>query len=207
MASTLPFPPSPDARSASRDEILVRRIRAGEAAAFETLFREYFVRLARFALTYVDTTEAAEDVVQDVLLRIWQGREDWEIHGTVQSYLYAAVRHRAINHLRRRRLSKAVDDDASAAAADDGVGWGGAFSAVASRTDAPLDASDLEAAIERAIAELPERCRETFVLSRQHELSQAEIAAIMGTSIKTVQAQMYKARNWLRVRLADWLAG
>lgn len=196
-----------DGDASRLDHTLVERVRAGDEVAFETLFRTYFAPLASLAHTYVRSREIAEELVQDVLLRVWEGRATWEVHGTLRVYLYAAVRHRAINHLRKRRVADRVDRAAADAASDDGVGWGGAFAALAPPPDAALETTELEAAVERAIAELPERCRETFVLSRRHELGQAEIAAVMGTSIKTVQAQMYKARQVLRRRLAAWLEG
>jgi len=71
--------------------------------------------------------------------------------------------------------------------------------------DAEFDAAELQTAIDAALAELPNRCREAFVLSQQHDLSHAEVSGIMGTTVKTVENHVNKARGYLRRRLAAWL--
>ena len=75
------------------DESLVRRVRAGDPEAFETLFRTYYPKLASLAYAFVKSRQVAEEIVQDALLRVWEQRESIEIRGPVRSYLYAAVRH------------------------------------------------------------------------------------------------------------------
>ena len=77
----------------------VARIRAGDGAAFEAMFRQYYEPLLRFALTYLPVRESAEDLVQDVFYRIWEHRERWAVRTTLAAYLYAAVRHRALDSL------------------------------------------------------------------------------------------------------------
>ncbi len=64
---------------------------------------------------------------------------------------------------------------------------------------------EIEVALKTAVSELPERCREVFELSRIHGLKYAEIATVLGISVKTVEAQMGKALRSLRVKLAPWL--
>ena len=70
---------------------------------------------------------------------------------------------------------------------------------------ASLVEEEIDAALNEAVNGLPERCREVFELSRVHGLRYAEIAATLGISIKTVEAQMGKALRILRERLAPWL--
>ena len=108
------------------DAALAARVRAGDGAAFETLFREYFARLASLAYSYVRSREIAEELVQDTLLSIWKGRAAWDVEGHVRQYLYAAVRHRAISHLRKVKVATRVEDEATSASMH-GIGWGGAF--------------------------------------------------------------------------------
>ncbi len=199
-------PDTPDVDAPDLDSALAARVREGDGAAFEALFRAYFASLASLAFAYVKSRETAEELVQDILLRVWQERSTWEVRGSVRSYLYAAVRHRAISHLRKVRVATRVEEDATAASIH-GIGWGGAFGSQVPAADAELEAAELHAAIERAIAELPDRCREAFALSRQHDLTHAEIAEIMGTAVKTVENQVNKARTHLRRRLTPWLNG
>jgi RNA polymerase sigma-70 factor (ECF subfamily) len=64
---------------------------------------------------------------------------------------------------------------------------------------------EIDTALKKAVAELPDRCREVFELSRRDGLKYAEIASVLGISVKTVEAQMGKALRTLRVKLAPWL--
>jgi RNA polymerase sigma-70 factor (ECF subfamily) len=81
----------------------------------------------------------------------------------------------------------------------------GSAPAAAPRPDAGVVEEEMDAALRRAVADLPERCREVFELSRVHGLRYAEIAQTLGVSVKTVEAQMGKALRQLRDRLAPWL--
>lgn len=199
-----------DAPDLAHDSALAVRLRAGDESAFEELFRAYFGRLATLAFAFVKSREVAEELVQDTLLRVWRERTTWEVRGSVRSYLYAAVRHRAISHLRKVRVETRVQDDAIATALHGAGGaWeeGGRFASEVPAADSRVETQELREAIARAVAELPDRCREAFVLSRQHELSHAEVAAIMGTSVRTVENHVAKARAHLRCRLSPWLKG
>jgi len=76
---------------------IVARIRAGDARAFESVVREYFTPLARFVFGFVQSYEDAEDVVQEVLCRVWERRDAWAPGAGVRAYLFAAARNRALN--------------------------------------------------------------------------------------------------------------
>src|SRR5690349_9908460 len=100
-----PFPPgTPDGLHPSslrgRDEEWVARIRAGDASAFETVFRTYYSGLRGFIARYVRSYETAEELVQELFLRLWTQRERWVIEESLQTYLYRAARNHALNHLK-----------------------------------------------------------------------------------------------------------
>ena len=178
-----------------RETDWVDRIRAGDESAFEAMFRTYSDRLCAFAVQYLATMDAAEEVVEEVFLAIWQGRRRWHITTSLKAYLYSATRNRSLNMLKRRsierrRLDRMATDPEPRAARS---------------ADAQSLARDLQMAANRAIAELPDRCREAFLLHRQHELSYAEIAAIMDITPKTVENQIGRALAILRERLAAYL--
>lgn len=187
---------APDATSP--DEDLVARIRAGDESAFESVFRAHYDGLSRFAARMVGSDAEAEELTQEMLLRVWRRREELAISGSLAAYLYAAVRNESLNRLRRARAEQewrervlrerdAADAHRSAGADDD------------------VRAAELAAAIERVIEELPPRRRQAYVLRRQHHLSYAEIAAIMEIAPKTVEIQIGAALRTLREKLADWL--
>jgi RNA polymerase sigma-70 factor (family 1) len=179
---------------------LVRRIQVGDEAAFQTVFAEFHAPLVRLAFEYVKRRETAHEVVQDVFLRLWERRERWEIRESLRTYLCASVRNTALNRMRRQRLERRWIDRV----AGDFTASGG-LAPRAQPADATAELSEIDAALRAAVAKLPARCRETFVLSRQHGLSHDEIAAVMGVSAKTVQVQIGRALAALRVALADHL--
>ena len=185
MSGVSDSPPDPPPGT---DADLRARIGDGDEAAFETLFRTHYDGLVRFANRLVQASMEAEELVQDVLLEVWVRRADLVANEDLKTYLFRATRNRALNHLRRRRLENLFRQSLPAEEP-----------AVEPEGGGDLPATD--AAIRTAIAALPDRCREVFVLSRQHDLTYAQIAATMDISIKTVETQMGRALKALRVAL------
>lgn len=165
------------------------------AAAFEALFHAYYAPLSEFVYRYVRSREIAHELVQDLFLRIWELSETPGGPEITPAYLYRAARNRALKHLRHERvasrwLARSVGRIPSAPPAD-----------------RELEGHEVAEAVDRAIAELPERCRLVFTMSRQRELGYGEIAEVLGISVKTVEAQMTKALKVLRRKLGPWMAG
>lgn len=198
---TSPRPQSTDQQSRATDALgreWISRVRAGDARAFEQMYRAYKNDLAAFVNSYVRSPQATEEILQDLFLRIWQQRDMWECTGPLGAYLFRAARNRAISHIRHERLDAAFRERTAneylAAAMPGGVAG----------PDESIGTGDLERAIERALDELPPRCREAFVLNRRHHLSYAEVASVMQLSVKTVEVQMGRALAILRRELAEW---
>jgi RNA polymerase sigma-70 factor (ECF subfamily) len=183
---------------AERDDAeLVTRIRAGDQAAFESVFHAYTRQLCAFAFRYVGSREAAAELVQDVFLWIWQQRDRWEVHGAVRSYLYRAVRNRALDFLKHEGVERRWAQEVEAGTRDGmAVGQG------PTPPDRALDIKMLAAALEGALADVPERRREIFLLRWKHGMSYAEIGVQLGISPKTVENQLARVLHYLRGRLA-----
>src|SRR5688572_8158150 len=90
----------------------IARIRGGDRPAFEALFREHYSALCEFAHRYVQSREAAEDLVQEVFLSVWTHRESLEIRDGLRAYLYGAVRNRALNSIEHRRVEQRWEERA-----------------------------------------------------------------------------------------------
>ena len=175
------------------DSALLARLREGDEAAFDTIFRTWYEQLVALGDRMVRDRAAAEEIVQEVMLELWRRRDRLAADGSPQAYLFTATRNRALNYLRHLRVRAKgepflLPDEAAAERAD--------FGAVE---------SEIEAAIRDAISELPPRCREVFELSRIQGLKYSEIAQTLGVSVKAVEAQIGKALKLLRDRLAPWL--
>lgn len=185
---------------------LVDRIRAGDAAAFERLFRHCYADLVSYARHFLAHREAAEDVVQDVLVHVWERRQALPDVAALRPYLYQAVRRRAIDYLRHAAVERRTQDRAASHVVHDPAGVLDVVPGPRpTAADSPVLEAELAQAVARAVIALPGRCREAFVLCRDAELSYAQAAEVMGTSPATVKAQMGKALRLLRQSLAPWL--
>ncbi len=161
---------------------------------FGMLFRRIYPELCSFVVQFVRSRAVAEEIVQDLFLRLWEMRASWETELPSRSYLYSAARHRAFDYLRHERI---VERTAAAAAGDD--------ASAAEQSDNDAEHNDLQAALQRAIDRLPDRTRQVFTLSRGHGLSYAQIAAALDISVKTVENQMARAFRSLRQQLERYL--
>jgi RNA polymerase sigma-70 factor (ECF subfamily) len=185
--------PKPDAT----DRVLIDRIRAGDAAAFEQLFRTYQLELREFANRYVDSWETAEELVHDVFVAIWARRQEWTVQGAVRAYLFGAVRNRALSHVRRELLERRWR-----ASADPGP-MGDADRHSENEGQRNLEREERARLIKQVLAELPERCRLAVMLRWQRQLSYAEIGEVMGISIKTVEIHLTRGAKMLRERYRE----
>lgn len=174
----------------------IDRIVAGDSQAFEMLFRALYDRLCVFAESYVGSPDAAEEIVDDVFLNLWRGRERLRIRTSVPSYLFVAVRNKALTQLRRTQLERKhaerIQAEEMGAAAD------GARS-----MEEQVVTSESIILLQEAVGQLPARAQQTYVLYYQQHLSYAEIARIMGVSVKTVENQLARALKILWLQLKD----
>lgn len=161
-------------------------------AAMEALFREMFPLLCQTVYKVLPQSAVAEDLAQETLLELWRRRDQLDIRLSLRAYLRRAVLNKTLNYIRDNRLLP--EEDAGK-------------DLEAPHTDAlqQMAASELQEKIDQAVDGLPPRCRMVFVLSRFEELSNAEIAARLGISAKTVENQMTKALKQLRESLGPYL--
>jgi len=174
---------------------LQERIRAGDEAAFDSIFRTHYAQLVRMAESVVRERAVAEEVAQEVMLELWRRRESLELEQTFRAYLLRSTRNRALNHIRHQRI---VARETEAAALESRHS--------PSAEDVTLGL-ELERTVRDAIDGLPDDCREVFEMSRDQGLRYAEIASALEISVKTVEKRMGRALAELRQRLAPWLPG
>ncbi|MGH7555784.1 MAG: RNA polymerase sigma-70 factor [Longimicrobiales bacterium] len=173
------------------DRAWAERIRAGDEAAYESLFREYYVKLCTHANSILAAPDIAEEIVQDVFVKLWRNRGTWEVRTSVGAYLYTAVRNGALNHVHRRRTEERVYQEA---ARDAGARRAMFAPSAAERMESEQIADEVRRAIER----LPARCRQVVILRWQHQLKHAEIAEVLGISIKGVENHLARGMQALR---------
>jgi RNA polymerase sigma-70 factor, ECF subfamily len=159
---------------------------------FRLLFRELYDPLGRYAYSLVPDHDIAEDIVQEVFVRIWEKHQAIIQSSQARSYLYKAVRNSCFNHLgaqKRMPLTSLSDTELE----DEGsITW--------SVSEEPDEEGipNYRELLKKGIQQLPEKCREVFLLSRSGNLSNQEIADNLGISIKTVNNQTWKAMKLLK---------
>ncbi|MEP6621644.1 MAG: sigma-70 family RNA polymerase sigma factor [bacterium] len=169
---------------------VVARIRAGDAQAFELVFRTYYSALIAFTRRFVESRAIAEEVVQELFADIWVDRATLRVQSTLRGYLYAAVRNRSLN-VRRRRL---VEDRWSRAAVDPADGHLHPVAGI----DDELERDDQYQRLVAALASLPPRMRLTMELRWRDRLSYQEIAEALDISAKGVENQLARGLKALR---------
>lgn len=171
------------------DTILIDRLKKGDKAAFDELFRSHYKYLVVIAHKYLNDTDGARDMVQDVFLDIWNRRESLKIDQSAKFFLRRAVINKC---LARKRKSERITVNSELVSIDN--------RGDNSTTD-QVAFNDINDFVNNVINELPERCREVFILSRKMEMSHKEIAAKLNISTKTIENQMTKALKIMRVEL------
>lgn len=176
------------------DNLLLQQMKQGDKKALETLFKTYYSSLIKFARNILKNTEQAEDITQDVFIKIWDKRQDLENITSFKAYLFMAVRNQCFNTLKVNERKNWLDDEPE-----------NYENYMSNHVEANLYAKDLNGKINEAIELLPEKCKLTFQLSRFENLSYKEIAETMNVSVKTVENQMGKALAFLRKSVLPYL--
>lgn len=164
------------------------RLQSSDQRAFSELFEAMHVALLRYAWRYTGEQEAARDIVQDAFLKLWQIRSDVDPNRSLKALLYTMVRNLALNHKRAAQHTNNVLPDYD-------------LHDQSPAADQQIEASLLNERLRRFIAQMPERRREAFMLSRFEGLNHEEIAQVMNLTPRTVNTHIVLALKDLRSRL------
>jgi len=177
------------------DEDLVRRIAAGDAAAFASLFHRRRREVYRFALHMSGAGAVADDVTQEVFLAVMKDAGRYEAgRASVAAWLCGIAR----NHVRRRLDSQRSLVSLDGYAEDDG---GSDRGSTGDDALSGLVRSERIEALRRAVGTLPLRYREVIVLCDLQELGYADAAAALGCAVGTVRSRLHRARALLAAKL------
>jgi RNA polymerase sigma-70 factor (ECF subfamily) len=171
------------------DSCLTDRIRRGDEVALTDLMNRYKQPILNFVYRLLGNASDADDVAQEVFVRVYQNIGKFRPgRARLSTWLFQIARNAAIDHLRKRarRQEQPLDSITPAAPASRAV-----------------EANEIGGRISAAVAELPEDQRTAFVLAEYHGKSYAEIAEIMSCSEKSVESRLYRAKQFLREKLAD----
>lgn len=179
---------------------ILQRAARHDPDAFAALYEAYAPRVYGLLVRMVRSRDLAEDLLQDTFLRVARMISEYSHDGRFEAWLFRIAANLARDHVRkvgRRGTMTPLD-----AATDDSDPWEPADTRDGS-PDAGLDRQEQVAALEAAIAELPDDDREIVLLRHYADLPFREIAELMGAPLGTVLARGHRALKKLRAKLAD----
>jgi RNA polymerase sigma-70 factor (ECF subfamily) len=179
---------------ASYEKILLEKLKNDDQSAFTALFTKYYQDLVRFSFGITRNSDASEEIVQEVFLKLWENRFAFDIHTSLRSFLLKAVQNRSIDSLRhisiRHKYAAIVLEHPTLLEND---------------TENYILYSELEANFNQAMDKIPTQYAEVFRMSRIETLNYQEIAQKLGVSVRTVEVRIGKALSLLREELKDFL--
>jgi len=173
------------------DEQLIKEITSGNHAAFKNLMEKYQLQVFRTVMGFVHTKEDAEEVTQDIFLRVYQSLSSFQHDAEFSTWLYRITVNTSLNALRSNRKNRLLQSLEAI------------FSLHSEEKTAleELEYAERDRRIRRAIDSLPEKQRMAFILSRYEELPQKKIAAVMNRSEGAVEQLLQRARENLQKKL------
>jgi len=174
------------------DIVLLSALRRDNRKAFDSLFKKYYASLCAYAYRYVEFGDA-EEIVQDVLLWLWENRSSFILKVSLSSYLFRAVHCRSLTCIEQNMAKKRAE-----------VRYWEQFK---DETPSNLDdfqVKELILQIHQYIEHLPEEYKESFILHRFKGMSYKEIAAKLDVSSKTVDYRIQQALKILRKNLKEY---
>lgn len=175
--------PAPGPDRPADESLLLSRFRESDAAAFEALYRHHNGRIYGYVMRLTGAVESAEELTQEVFVRAWQHRADFQNPSHFRSWLFRVASNLWIGQLRsaRRRTTEALEPEEEA------------------RLEAPSAAPPaLGLELERAIRRLPERIRAVLVLFDVYGFRHAEIAELLDITVSTSKIHLHRARRRLK---------
>lgn len=174
------------------DEHLIIDLKNGDEKAFEILFWKYNKHIYHFIYSLLYDKSVAEDLTQNVFLKIWEKHETIDTGQNFDSYLFTIARNLVYKEAEHRILSESLTEGLRLTDSD-------------STVEEKIEAEFLREYINELIGELPPARREIFRLSRQESLSYKEIAERLSISEKTVETQINKALRFLRDKFEAYI--
>jgi RNA polymerase sigma-70 factor (family 1) len=172
------------------DFALMSLIKQDNHNAYREIYQRYTGILYAHAYSRLQDREEAKDVVQDVLSHLWFKRHTVVFQTNISGYLYTSLRNKIINKIAHQKIERKYSDSLQ-----EYIDHGSADA------DQLVRFNQLKKIIEQEVANMPEKMREVFKMSRESHLSHREIAEELGIAEKTVKNQVNKALKILRTRL------
>lgn len=173
-----------------------------EIKAFNRLFADYHGLFVRFANSYIQDEVAAEDIAVEGIMYYWENRHGLAADSNVPAYILEVIKHKCLNYLRHLRIREDVEQRIREHQQRvNGV----RIMTLEACDPQEIFSTEVQHLIDEALAEMPDKTRRAFVMSRYENKTYPEIASLLSLSVKSVEFHISKALKILRVRLKDYL--
>ena len=174
---------------------LQAQIALSSQRSFEDLYRLFFPRLYNFALLYVHKKEAAEEIVNDVMVKIWEKRISINGIDNLETYLFVAVRNHSLNYLDKySHYHVAIEPESGLAEV---INF--------NDPEKELEWKEIYYKLNLAVEQLPDQCRTVFKLIKEEGFKYKQVAEILGISPRTVETQLFRAIKKLDVVVSIYI--
>ena len=166
---------------------LVQRLKKADEEAFRIVYDTYKSKMYWYCLKFVKSSSLAEEIVQDVFVKLWENKESLYPGTCLGAYLHTIAKHKVLNYLKKEALNAAYKKEQILSSSE-----------IDTQTESGLDYANYLEIANVAITKLPQQRQIIFKMSRQDEMSNQEIALALGISKNTVKVQLVKALKSLR---------
>lgn len=174
------------------DHILIHECRIGNAKAFDILFERYFNKLHFFSLKYLKDRALAEEMVMDLMVKLWEKKEDLTLETSVGPYLFRAMKNAIVDHYRKKGLETVLLEH-----------YHEELYAVSSAEN-NLAFEELHQLYQLNLEKLSPQRRRVFEMSRHEQMTYPQIAKSLNLSVKTVESHVSAALVYLRKNLGEY---
>lgn len=174
----------------SSDKYLVRRIRHSDTQSFKELFEKYYDRFFSFAFALLRDADAAEDILQNVFLKLWIGRSNLNENLSIENYLLVSIRNEIFNYLRLKHNKSLVRGEMPE------------VEDLSSDIDERINFNEVSYHLDRIISEMPPQRQKVFIMSRYRNMTTRQIADELGLSPRTVERHITIALKEIKSNLS-----
>jgi RNA polymerase sigma-70 factor (ECF subfamily) len=181
------------------NELFLSLLEKGGKHAFETLFRLYYSKLVHIARGYLVYQQEAENIVQNVFLKIWENKECLGEVSNINNYLYTMTKNLCLDQLKHEKVKRNYLDNSYRIKSEI------QYKFIQDEAASLLLENELEEKIVQSMELLPEKCKNIFKKSRLEGLKHSEIAAELGVSHRTVDNHIASALRHMRLHLREFI--
>lgn len=172
----------------------------GDELAHEALFRLYYGKLLHISKGYLGNIEDAEGVVQNVFLKVWEKKQNFENVKNISSYLHSMTKNACLDFLKHRKVRNTFADNYY----KENIALQSQF--IKNEASSLIIETELQERINSAINSLPEKCKKVFIKSRFEGLKHSEIADTLQISKRTVENHISNALQHMRLHLKEYIS-